>query len=127
MKLHRDRSVGQNIVTAYDERYIEINGMRHSTSLLVLPQRLETDWRQVTFDGLQLADFERLAQLGCEVLLLGTGSRQQFPPAALLQPLMAARIGFEIMDSGAACRTYNIVMAEGRNVAALLLFDQHAD
>ena len=123
MKLYRDRPVGQNVVTAYGERYIDINGMRHTASLLLLPQTLDTDWGGIDFAGLTLDHFERLANLECDVLLLGTGSRQQFPDASLLQPLMAARIGFEIMDTGAACRTYNILVAEGRTVAAFLLFD----
>lgn len=123
MKLYRDHSVGQNVVTAYGECYIDINGMRHTTSLLLLPHSIDSDWGGVDFAGLKLSDFERLATLDCDVLLLGTGTRQQFPDASLLQPLMAARIGFEIMDTGAACRTYNILMAEGRNVAAFLLFD----
>jgi len=123
MKLHPDRPIGQNIVTAYGEGYIAINGDRHTKSLLLMPQRLETEWACASFEALTEADFEKLAQLDCDVLLLGTGSRQRFPQPCLLRPLMAARIGVEVMDSAAAARTYNVLVAEGRNVAALLLLD----
>ena len=56
-----------------------------------------------------------------EIVLLGTGTRLQFPPAAVLRPLIDARVGYEIMDTGAACRTYSILMAEGRRVLAALI------
>jgi len=123
MKLQPDRPIGQNIVTAYGVGYIAVNGVRHTGSLLLMPQRLETDWAVDGFEALTEADFERLAELGCDVLLLGTGSRQRFPQPSLLRPLMTAKIGIEVMDSGAAARTYNVLMAEGRNVAAFLLQD----
>lgn len=123
MKLEQDRPVGQNLVTASGEGYIDINGLRHHTSLLLLPDRVEPGWGAAGFDALTEADFSGIAALGCEVLLFGTGSRQRFPRPALLQPLMAARIGVEVMDTAAACRTYNILMAEDRKVAAALLLD----
>ena len=75
------------------------------------------------FDALEESDFSRIAALGCEVLLFGTARLQRFPHPSLLQPLMLARIGVEVMDTAAACRTYNILMAEGRKVAAALLLD----
>lgn len=124
MKLHPDRLVGKNIVTAYGEGYVDVNGIRHTSSLLLLPQSLETGWGSAEFAALGEADFEKLAQLEVDILLLGTGSRQRFPEPALLRPLMAARIGFEVMHSAAAARTFNILVAEGRQVAALLLIDR---
>jgi len=123
MKLHLDRPVGLNIVTAIGDGYVEINGQRHDNSLLLLPQQLEPGWGAAGFDALSAGDFANIAALGCEVLLFGTGRKQRFPPPTLLQALMAARIGIEVMDTAAACRTYNILVAEGRNVAAALLFD----
>ena len=122
MKLQPDRPVGQNIVTAYGAGYIDVNGLRHTSSLLLLPQSIEVGWGS-GFAALGEADFAKLAQLEVDVLLLGTGSRQLFPEPSLLRPLMAARIGFELMDSAAAARTFNILMAEGRQVAALLCID----
>ena len=68
-------------------------------------------------------DLQAIAELGCPIVLLGTGSRQRFPAAALLRPLIQRRVGIEVMDSYAACRTYNILMAEGRDVAAALIIE----
>ncbi|OIR00902.1 hypothetical protein GALL_170420 [mine drainage metagenome] len=124
MKLQANRPVGLNIVTAHGEGYFAINGEAHHQSLLVTPQRLETAWIAGGIEALTVADFQRLAQLNCEVLILGTGIRQRFPEPSLLAPMMAARIGVEVMDSAAAARTYNILAAEGRQVAALLLVDR---
>ena len=89
----------------------------------MLPATVRTDWATGGFDALTEADFEALAALGVEIVLIGTGSRQRFPAPALLRPLMQARIGFEVMDLGSACRTFNILAGEGRSVAAALIFD----
>jgi uncharacterized protein len=70
---------------------------------------------------LQASDFAALAELPVEVLIYGSGRKLQFPPPAWLAPLMGRRMGFETMDTEAACRTYNILAGEGRPVAALLL------
>lgn len=123
MKLHPDLPAGQNIVTAIGDGYVVINGERHVNSLLLLPQQIELGWGMAGFDALIEADFAQIVALGCEVVLFGTGRRQRFPRPALLQPLMLARVGVEVMDTAAACRTYNILMAEGRSVAAALLLD----
>jgi len=123
MKLQANRPIGLNVVTAHGEGYFAVNGNRYHQSLLLTPQGLETEWTIGGFEALTEADFHRLAQLDCEVLLLGTGRRQRFPEPSLLAPMMVAKIGVEVMDSAAAARTYNILAAEGRQVAALLLMD----
>lgn len=108
-------------VTGYGEGYILINGERHEKSLIVLPERVVAGWAGGGLAALTLAEFEVLRDLRPEIVLLGTGPAQHFPPPALFRPLIETRIGFEIMDTPAACRTYNILMGEGRNVAAALL------
>lgn len=123
MKLHRDPNIGQNVVTAYGTDHIDINGQRHETSLLLLPRQTLQPWARAGFAALEAGDFRPVIELGCEILLLGTGRQQRFPPPALLRELMAARIGVEVMDTGAACRTFNILAAEGRNAAAALLLE----
>ncbi len=123
MKLQRDLNIGQNVVTAIGEGYVDINGLRQTSSLLILPGQLRTNWGLAGFEALTTEDFRPVIELGCEILLFGTGRRQRFPPPALLRELMAARIGVEVMDTGAACRTFNILVAEGRNVAATLLIE----
>ncbi|MBA3902476.1 MAG: hypothetical protein C0522_02185 [Rhodocyclaceae bacterium] len=123
MKLHLDTPEGRNTVTGYGAGYVAINHRRHETSLVLLPDRIVEAWGMAGFDALSEADFRMLRELAPEMVLLGTGSRQRFPAPALLRPLIEARIGCDVMDLPAACRTYNILMAEGRRVAAALLID----
>lgn len=121
MKLHRDVQTGLNTVTGYGDGYVVINQQRFETSIVVLPDRLLPNWGTAGFTALSVGDLEQLCDLSPEIVLLGTGRQQRFPAPALLRPLIEARIGFEIMDTQAACRTYNILMGEGRRVAAALL------
>jgi uncharacterized protein len=123
MKLHLDNPANRNLVTGYGAGYVAINHRPYASSLILLPDRIVETWGGGGFDALAAADFETILALGPEILLLGTGSRQRFPAPSLLRPLFEARIGCEIMDLPAACRTFNILMAEGRNVAAALLID----
>lgn len=120
MKLHADTPTAQNTVTAYGPGFVEINKVRHTGNLIVTPDQVEP-WPVADFESLETSDFERLRDLRTEVVLLGTGARQRFPHPRLTHPLTQARIGLEIMDTQAACRTYNILMAESRRVAAALL------
>ncbi len=120
LKLHADTPTALNTVTAYGPGFIEINKVRHTAGVLLTPERVEP-WPLASFEALAEADFERLRALNPEVALLGTGSRQRFPHPRLSRALSEARIGLEVMSTPAACRTYNILMAEGRKVAAALL------
>ncbi|HSD61598.1 MAG TPA: Mth938-like domain-containing protein [Burkholderiales bacterium] len=121
MKLHLDRNAGQNAFTGYGAGYVMVNNSRYERSLVVLPDRLVEDWGVAAPGALTLAHMEELAALAPEVLLLGTGARLVFPAPALMAPLAAVGIGLEVMDTSAACRTYNILMAEGRRVAAAII------
>jgi uncharacterized protein len=123
MKLHSTTPTGLLAVTAYDAEGIAVAGRRLLRSFILTPQRLIEDWPPVSLETLCAADMEMLAALDCPIVLLGTGLRQRFPVPALLRPLLARRIGIEVMDSFAACRTYNILMAEGRQVAAALILE----
>ena len=110
-----------NLIRTYAPGCIVVNQEAYTHSLIVLPGEVIADWPPQVFTAFTTDHFEALAALGTEVVILGTGQRQQFPRAELLAPLIKAGIGWEVMDSGAACRTYNILMGEGRNVAAALL------
>lgn len=123
MKLQHDTITDKNVITGYGPGHVQVNGADYRGNLTVQPDRIEAGWTAGGFAQLSADDFATLAALGCEVLLIGTGDRQRFPAPALLRPLIEARIGFEIMDVPAACRTYNILMGENRNVAVALLFD----
>ena len=121
LKLHADTPTALNTVTAYGPGFIEINKVRHTSAVLLAPDRVEP-WAVASFEALGEADFERVRALNPEVALLGTGTRQRFPHPRLSRVLSEARIGLEVMTTAAACRTYNILMAEERRVAAALLF-----
>ena len=121
MKLHAPAASALNTFTAYGEGYVMVNAERHEANLIVLPERL-LPWNVAGFDALEEADFQVFLELNLEILLLGTGPRQRFPHPRLIRALAAKRIGVEAMDLQAACRTYNILMAEERRVAAALLF-----
>lgn len=123
MKLHLDNPTSRNLVTGYGAGYVAINHRQYEANLILLPDRIVEPWGSGGFEALAESDFETLRALGPEILLLGTGNRQRFPAPQLLRPLIEARIGCEVMDLPAACRTFNILMAEGRNVAAALLID----
>jgi len=122
LKLHADTPTTQNTVTAYGPGFVEINRVRHTTNLIVTPDHVEP-WPVAGFEALDTASFERLRDLRSEVVLLGTGSRQRFPNPRLTRPLTEARIGLEVMDTQAACRTYNILAAESRKVSAALFVE----
>ncbi len=121
MKLQLDRNAGLNTFTAYGPGYVSVNGIRHTCNLAVLPDRLIPDWTHATFETLSVGDIELLASLDAEIILLGTGDRLRFPSPELLRPLVRLQKGPEVMDLPAACRTYNVLMGEGRKVAVGLL------
>ena len=121
MKLHASAPSAHNAFTAYGEGYVMVNGERFEANVIVLPEKL-LPWSAAAFDALTAEDFEIFLDMKLEILLLGTGPRQRFPHPRLTQALAAQRVGVEAMDLQAACRTYNILMAEERRVAAALLF-----
>ncbi|AKU12796.1 hypothetical protein AzCIB_2903 [Azoarcus sp. CIB] len=123
MKLNLQQKADLNVVTGYGTDHLMINKARHDGSTLVTADRIVANWAPGGLAGLSADDFAVVCELRPEVVLIGTGSRQRFPTPQVLRPLIEARIGFEIMDLPAACRTYNILVAEGRSVVAALLFD----
>lgn len=145
MKLHADTNPSLNTVTAYGNGYIEVNGQRHQGTVAFGPEGPVTLWplgSPAEITSAQLlemagvadtasdpfaefsdeADKIRPAAAGStEVLLIGTGARQEFLRPDVLRPLLRAGVGVESMDTQAAARTYNILMAEGRRVVVVLL------
>ncbi len=143
MKLHSDSTPGLNTVTAYGLDYIEINRQRFHSAVAFAPEGEVDAWEirnvdDLTTDLLKRAvglpevaadPFAMLDEPGAatpqpdqaEVLLVGTGARQRFLAHSVLKPLLHAGVGVESMDTQAAARTYNILMAEGRRVVAILL------
>ena len=123
MKLHHTSTQQYQTVTAYDDNGVEINTVRFDYSLLVLPETPPVAWPVRSFERLDPEHFAHIASTDPDVVILGTGKRQRFVHPKLTTMLTARRIGVECMDNQAACRTYNILMAEGRKVALALIFD----
>jgi uncharacterized protein len=121
MKIHLETGMGQNLIRAYAPGRITINEVVYATSLIVTPNQVVAEWPPATFADLLVGHFEMIVPLQPEVVILGTGARLQFPAPALTRSLVEAGIGLEVMDTGAACRTYNFLMSDGRRVAAALL------
>ncbi|MBX3622551.1 MAG: Mth938-like domain-containing protein [Rhizobacter sp.] len=121
MKLQPDRMEGVNVVSGLTADTVSVNGVSHAQGIVLPWQGEVTPWGQAGFEGLTVDDFDRLAELGPELVIFGSGPRLRFVAPALLRNLMARRIGVETMDTAAACRTYNVLAGESRKVVAALL------
>lgn len=124
MKLQAERTEGSNAIARHSLEGVVVNGQAHGDNLVVPWQGPVLPWAPGGFDALKEADFAQLRELGPELVIFGSGARIRFAHPSLLKPLMGARIGLETMDTAAACRTYNVLLAEGRRVVAALLFDR---
>jgi uncharacterized protein len=122
MKLQPDKSDVQTL-TAHGPGWVAVNNERIENSVVVGSRGERFAWDCRRFEEVGAEHFAQLADLGAELIIFGSGARIRFPQAAWLQPLMARRTGVETMDTGAACRTYNILAGEGRHVVAALLIE----
>lgn len=122
MKFQPDRSDAQTI-QGYGPGWIGVGTEKISHSIIIGSAGLRQVWPCTRFEDLTPAHFEQLASLETELILFGSGIRNRFPPSAWLAPLIARRLGLETMDTPAACRTYNILASEGRNVVAALILE----
>jgi uncharacterized protein len=123
MKLQSDVRFAARAITSHGPGYVALGAMRLTRTCLLGPDGIDAAWGPDTFEGLDAGHFAALAALPCDVTLLGTGARQRFPAPALLRPLIEAGRGIEVMDTPAACRTYNVLIAEGRTVVAALIVE----
>lgn len=121
MKITLDNA--ENRITAYQSGSIHINGEIISHSVIVRPDKVEP-WQAVDMNSLTEEHFREPLRYKPEILIFGTGTKQCFPAQSVWRLVAEAGIGFEIMDTAAACRTYNVLISEDRNVvAALLMID----
>ena len=113
---------GRQMIEAYGDGGFRIAGTAYHGSVLVMPERT-LPWSTASCDGLSFTSFAELVPFAAtiDVLLLGCGRRVLFVPPALRAELRAAGMVLEAMDTGAACRTYNVLAAEDRRVAAALI------
>ena len=120
MKLQPDR-FDTLAITGHGPGWVAVNGEPVHHSLVISARGDRLDWLAPSFDALSAAHFEQLLTLRPELVVFGSGERLRFPAPALLRALIGQNIGVETMDTRAACRTYNILAAEGRRVVAALL------
>lgn len=111
------------LIDAYDADGVVIGGHLYRQGLIVTPERIVAPWGPAQPSALTVEHLNELLVLSAHIILLGTGRTLAFPAPSLLARMMEQRIGLEVMDTGAACRTYNILLSEGRRVAAGLLAD----
>jgi uncharacterized protein len=121
LKLHAQASSNFNTVTGYGPDYIEVNRVRHAGSLIVAPDSPVRAWSAEQIETLREDDFAPVLALEPELVLVGTGAQQHFLPAPLIARFAQVGVGFEVMDTAAACRTFNILMAENRRVVGAFL------
>ena len=124
MKLHSDPQSSQNTITGYGIGFLEVNQTPYSHALIVQPEGEVLAWPVEEIQDLSEDHFSMISALLPELVIVGTGKKQVFLNPKILQPLIKAKIGFEMMDSQAACRTYNILMGEGRKVMAAILLEK---
>lgn len=121
MKLHLANFGQQNIFSGYGDGYVMINQIRHEKNMIVFPDQLIEHWPVASVADLSLEHFDDILPRKPEIILLGTGAQLRFPDYSLMARILQTRIGFEVMDTQAACRTYNILVEEGRQVAAAII------
>ena len=121
MKFHLTPTTA-NVVTGFGVGWVRVGAQEYRESVIVTPDSIVA-WAPSGFDALGESDFNALLASKPEVVILGTGRAIRFPHPRLSRSLAEAQVGLEVMDTAAACRTYNILAAEGRRVAAALLID----
>jgi uncharacterized protein len=122
MKIQPD-ATNANSITAYGPGWVKVGGERISGSVVITSCGVRFAWNCASFEELTDTHFDQLAALNTEMVIFGSGKQLRFPPAQLSRALIERQIGLETMDSQAACRTYSVLVAEGRKVAVALLLE----
>lgn len=122
MQISREEGIVSNAITAYSEGEIRMRERVFRASLIANRDTVIVEWKAAAVERLSIDDFGQLLELAPEVVILGTGRQQRMPPPELFAAFAARGIGLEVMDTGAACRTYNLLLSEYREVAIALIF-----
>ena len=121
MQVTEDFGPGGHIITAYSDKFVRINQREYRQSLILTPENIIENWCDCRPEALTIDHFAQLDDHGLDLIVFGAGAELVFPQAELMQHFLRRGTGFEVMDSGAACRTYNVLLSEGRRVAAAIL------
>lgn len=122
MEFTRENAGDANAIIGCTGSEVRLRGRAIAGPVIVTRDAVLDDWRPPAVDRMSIGDFEAVLALKPEVVLLGTGARQQLAPPALLGEFAARGIGLEVMDNRAACRTYNVLLGEFREVAVALTY-----
>lgn len=120
MQISQEFGDGSYVIKGYDEGKVVVNNSEFKRSLIIMPDSLHVDWEPQTLNELDNAHLEFISELRPEIVIFGTGPQQQFPNVQMQAFFLRQSIGIEFMSTAAACRTYNILMSEGRNVVCVL-------
>jgi len=121
MKFAQDCQDEGYVITAYDNGSISINGKAFSQSLIIASTKLNEKWDVSAIELLQPDHIDQVLLMNPELIIIGTGNKLVFPAVEVYSGIIEHGIGVDFMDTGAACRTYNILMSEGRDVVAGLI------
>jgi len=121
MKFHLIQSDNKNLITGYDLNWVEVNQVRHQSSLIVAPDQLLLEWSVKIIKDINENSFEAIKSLDIEIILLGTGNTQEHLEPRLLEYFSKKNIAIESMSNQSACRTYNILANEERKVLLALM------
>jgi uncharacterized protein len=121
MKISEERGEGAYLISGYGPGYLKINHIEYRGSVLLSAKGIEAGWPRNTVESLTADDLDRIVRDNPELVLIGTGAHLQFPARSVMNFFLGKGIGVEIMDTHAACRTYNLLVLEGRNVTAALI------
>ncbi|MEM7292696.1 MAG: Mth938-like domain-containing protein [Pseudomonadota bacterium] len=123
MQFNLERDSNLKLIDTYFDAGVKIDGQAYHSSLILFPDKLIENWPVQSVDDITAAHIEVIIEAAPEVFLLGTGARQVFPPMRLMESLARAGRSIDVMDTGAACRTYNVLASELRQVAVALIID----
>ncbi len=121
MKFAQDHINSRYLIEAYEAGCIRVGNTEFRHNLLLMPDKLREPWELQAMQNLSEKNLSQLVAYQPDIVLLGSGERQSFPHPSIFAPLMGAGIGYEVMPTHAACRTYNILLAEDRRVLAALI------
>ncbi len=124
MQINREDELVPNAITAYTDGEICMRDRVFRESLIATGDVVITPWNPATVERMTIGDFAGLLELDPDVVILGTGTKQHMPPPELFAAFAARGIGLEVMETGAACRTYNLLLSEFREVAVALVLGQ---
>jgi len=121
MEFSLDKGEATYYIHSYRDGIITVNNQTYDFPIVVMPRELLVPWGPDSFETLSAEHFELILEFSPQVVLVGTGKILRYPHPATFTALMTQNIGFEVMNTAAACRTYAVLMAEGRRVACALL------